>query len=183
MHPASRDVSPALTRLVVRAEGPGDRTSVVRINDEAFAGTTESRLVTALTQSGRPVISLVACIDDEGPVGHILFSPIHIRSLGVSVAALALAPMAVLPAFQRRGIGSRLVGRGLEVCASQGCQVVVVVGHPGFYARFGFLPARRLGLDSVYSTAGDAFMALELPAGALAGRGGFVEYPEEFERV
>ncbi len=152
------------------------------INDCAFAGSDESGLIEAIKRSGRPVISLIACSDDT-PLGHILFSPIQIRSEGPTLATLALAPMAVLPAFQRRGIGTLLVEAGLNKCARQGCQVVVVVGHPTFYSRFGFSPANGMGLRSVYSSAGDAFMALELSKGVLAGRTGFVEYPLEFASV
>lgn len=174
-------VHPAST-IAIRPERPEDSAAVITINDSAFAGTDESRLVEAIKQSGRPVISLVACSDDT-PMGHIFFSPIEIHSEGPTIAALALAPMAVLPAFQRRGVGTLLVEAGLKECARQGCQVVVVVGHPTFYPRFGFAPANGMGLQSVYSSAGDAFMALELSKGVLAGRTGFVEYPVEFANV
>jgi putative acetyltransferase len=168
--------------IAVRQEGPEGSAAVVTINDRAFGGTDESGLVEAIKQSGRPVISLIACSDDT-PVGHIFFSPILIQSTGPSIDTLALAPMAVLPAFQRRGIGTLLVKAGLNECARQGCQVVVVVGHPTFYSRFGFGPASGMGLRSVYSSAGDAFMALELSRGVLAGRTGFVEYPVEFANL
>jgi len=168
--------------IAIRPERPEDSAAVTSINDHAFAGTDESGLIGAIKQSGRPVISLIACSDDI-PLGHIFFSPIQIHSEGPTIAALALAPMAVLPAFQRRGIGTLLVEAGLKECARQGCQVVVVVGHPTFYSRFGFTPANNMGLRSVYSSAGDAFMALELSKGVLAGRTGRVEYPVEFANV
>jgi len=168
--------------FAIRPERPEDSAAVITINDRAFAGTEESRLVGAIKRSGRPVISLIACSDDT-PVGHIFFSPIQIQSEGPTIATLALAPMAVLPAFQRRGIGTLLVEEGLKECASRDCQVVVVVGHPTFYSRFGFGPANGMGLRSVYSAAGDAFMPLELSKGVLAGRTVFVEYPAEFANV
>ncbi len=91
--------------------------------------------------------------------------------------------MAVLPRFQSCGIGSQLVEAGLRECLERGYQVVVVVGHPRFYPRFGFRPAASVGLVSVYSGAGDAFMAIELTTGALKGRTGVVEYPEEFSEL
>jgi putative acetyltransferase len=168
--------------ITIRPERPEDSAVVITINDRAFGGTDESGLVEAIKQSGRPVISLIARSDDT-PVGHIFFSPIQIQLEGPAIATLALAPMAVLPAFQRQGIGTRLVEAGLEQCARQGCQVVVVVGDPAFYRRFGFGAATGMGLRSVYSSAGDAFMALELSKGVLAGRTGFVEYPGEFANV
>jgi putative acetyltransferase len=168
--------------IAIRLERPEDSAAVLAINDDAFAGTEESRLVEAIKQSGRRVISLIACSDNT-PVGHIFFSPIWIQSEGPTIATLALAPMAVLPAFQRRGIGTLLVEAGLKECARQGCQVVVVVGHPTFYSRFGFGPANGMGLRSIYSSVGDAFMALELSKEVLGGRTGFVEYPVEFANV
>jgi putative acetyltransferase len=168
--------------IAIRPERPEDSAAVVTINDRAFAGTAESGLVEAIKHSGRPVISLIACSDDI-PVGHIFFSPIQIQSEGLTIPTLALAPMAVIPAFQRRGIGTLLVEAGLKECGRQGYQVVVIVGHPTFYSRFGFGPANGMGLRSVYSSAGDAFMALELSKGVLAGRTGFVEYPVEFANV
>jgi putative acetyltransferase len=168
--------------IEIRPEGPEDKAAVTAINDHAFSGTAESGLITAIRQTGRPVISLIACCDNM-PVAHIFFSPIEIKLEGPPIATLALAPMAVLPEFQRRGIGSLLVEAGLRECARRGCEVVVVVGHPAFYVRFGFAPARQIGLRSVYSSAGDAFMALEIAKGALAGRTGFVEYPAEFSGV
>jgi putative acetyltransferase len=168
--------------ITIRLERPEDSAAVISINDRAFAGTDESGLVEAIKQSGRPVISLIACFDDT-PAGHIFFSPVQILSEGPMIATLALAPMAVLPAFQRRGIGTLLVEAGLKECARLGCQVVVVVGHPTFYSRFGFCPADRMGLQSIYSSAGDAFMAIELSKAVLAGRTWFVEYPVEFADV
>lgn len=169
-------------RLLIRAEAADERAAVVRINDDAFGGTAESRLIESISRTGRPTISLVACADGA-PVGHIFFSEVHMRSDGPVLSVFALAPMAVVPAWQRRGIGSRLVESGLDACVRRGGQVVVVVGHPAFYPRFGFVPASRVGLRSVYSSAGDAFMAFESPKGALAGRAGVVEYPAEFADV
>jgi putative acetyltransferase len=88
--------------------------------------------------------------------------------------------MAVLPELQRQGIGSRLVEAGLRDCARLGCQVVVVVGHPAFYPRFGFRPARSFGLRSEYAVPDEVFMAIELTEGALTGGGGLVRYLPAF---
>jgi putative acetyltransferase len=168
--------------IAIRRATPADWPAIVDINDSAFEGPAESALIGTLERSGRPVISLVALADDVA-AGHIFFSPVPIQSPGPPIPAAALAPMAVSPRFQRCGIGSQLVDAGLRECTNEAYQVVVVVGHPHFYSRFGFTPAGSAGLASVYSGAGDAFMALELTAGVLKGRTGVVEYPDEFAGV
>lgn len=169
-------------KIVIRPATAADWPAIVDINDSAFEGSGESALIGALERSGRPVISLVALADDV-PAGHIFFSPVRIQSPGPPIPAAALAPMAVSPRFQRRGIGSQLVDAGLRECANQAYQIVIVVGHPHFYPRFGFTPAASFGLASAYSDAGNAFMALELTPGVLSGRTGVVEYPDEFASV
>jgi len=108
----------------------------------------EAQLVDALRRDGDfiPELSLFA-VDEGRIVGHILFPPVTISSSEENVAALALAPMAVLPEFQGCGIGSRLVREGLAACRRLGHRIVVVVGHPAYYPKFGFSPARAQGID------------------------------------
>ena len=168
--------------LLIRPEQSADALAIADINDRAFGGSDESKLVDAIRRSGHPVISLVAEIAGVS-VGHILFSPVTIDVPDPPVAALGLAPMAVLPEHQRQGIGSQLVDAGLIECRQRGCEVVIVLGHTEFYPRFGFRPARLLGLQSEYSDAGDAFMAIELKEGVLAGRTGLARYLPEFASV
>ncbi|HVR71924.1 MAG TPA: N-acetyltransferase, partial [Vicinamibacteria bacterium] len=114
----------------IRAEEPGDHAAVFRVNAEAFGQEVEARLVDALRGSSAfiPELSLVAVRDGE-VAGHILFSRISISG-STSASALALAPMAVLPACQRLGIGSALVRQGLAEAARLGHGAVIVVGHP-----------------------------------------------------
>lgn len=167
---------------IVRPEQPGDGEAVAHVNDAAFGQAVESRLVDALRRGGHAAISLVA-VAGADIVGHILFTPVTIDAPGPALGALGLGPMSVLPERQRRGIGSRLVAAGLDACRRAGCQVVVVLGHPEFYPRFGFRPACGLGLRSEYAVPDDVFMALELTPGALAGRCGLVRYLPEFASV
>jgi putative acetyltransferase len=122
-------------------------------------------------------MSLVAESDGQ-IVGHVLFSEISIVSVGLSVPALSLAPMAVTPDHQRQGIGSMLVREGLKMCRADGHRIVVVLGHPDFYPRFGFSAKRTQNLKSPFS--GPAFMAEELTPGALEGVAGEVHYPPPF---
>jgi putative acetyltransferase len=165
--------------IEVRREQPGDEAAITHVNDKAFGQPDESRIVDAIRKAGHATIALVA-IDAGKIVGHILFSPVAIESPGPAIAALGLGPMAVLPEFQRRGIGSMLVQAGLKECARTGCQTVVVVGHPEFYPRFGFRPAHMFGLKCEFTVPDDVFMVVELISGALSGRHGMVRYRPEF---
>jgi putative acetyltransferase len=131
--------------VVVRPERPGDAPAIRHVNEQAFGRAAEADLVDALRRHGTATLSLVA-VRDARIVGHILFSPVRIESEARSTAGLGLGPMAVLPACQREGIGSRLVRTALEECRRAGHGWVVVLGHPEYYPRFGFVPASRHGL-------------------------------------
>ncbi len=132
----------------------------------------------ALRSGGYARVSLVAEVDGR-VVGHILFSDVPILTDGGTVPALSLAPMAVLPEHQRKGIGTALVRRGLEACRQQGHRAVVVLGHPDFYPRFGFSARLAVPLSSPFGGR-EAWMALELAPGALGGVTGWVRYPPPF---
>lgn len=164
----------------VRTETEADRNAIWQVNLLAFGTEAESRLVDALRADGCVRLSLVAEFGGQ-VVGHILFSDLKIISDDATVPALALAPMAVIPEYQRQGIGSALVRRGREMCQAQGHRIVIVLGHPDYYPRFGFSPELAAKLQSPY--AGPAFMALELVPGALEGVTGMVEYPPPFASV
>jgi putative acetyltransferase len=168
---------PTMAEVTVRPENPGDREAVREVNRRAFGREDEARLVDALRGGGYARLSLVA----EGGgrvVGHVLFSDLPILTQTGTLHALALAPIAVLPARQRQGIGSRLVREGLRACADAGHRVVVVLGHPDYYPRFGFSAQLAERLKAPFF--GPTFMALELVPGALAGVAGEVRYPPPF---
>lgn len=151
-----------------------------RINESAFGHADEARLVESLTRRARPLLSLVA--ESGGAIaGHILFTPVTLD--GFAELLMGLAPMAVAPDKQRCGIGSALVRAGLDGCRSLGAAAVVVLGHPGYYPRFGFVPATRFGLRCEYDAPAEAFMALELRPHALAGAGGSVRYHPAFAEL
>jgi putative acetyltransferase len=164
--------------MQIGREHPGDVDAVRRVHLAAFDTALEADLVDALREQAQPLVSLVAG-DATGIVGHILFSPVTL-AIDPAVPLMGLAPMAVLPGLQRRGIGSALVRAGLEACAGLGAAGVVVLGHPAFYPRFGFAPASRFGLTSEYDVPDDVFLALALRPGALAGRSGRVRYHPAF---
>ena len=164
----------------IRAEVPRDYLSVHQITAAAFGVETEAKLIGVLRAQASPVVSLVA--EDNGTlVGHILFSPVSLP--GSEALAMGLAPMAVTPLRQRRGIGSALVRAGLARCQELGAVAVVVVGHPEFYPKFGFSPAERFGLKCEYDVPAEAFMAIELHARALRGVSGTVKYHAVFSQL
>jgi putative acetyltransferase len=163
----------------VRPEEPADLDAIRRVNERAFEGSAEADLVEALRAKGAVTLSLVA-VGDGRVVGHILFSPVRIESSSGSAAALGLGPMAVLPELQRQGIGSLLVRSGLDACRDSGHEGVVVLGHPLYYPRFGFVPASRYGITSPWDVPDPVFMAIELRPGALRNRAGVARYQPEF---
>jgi putative acetyltransferase len=167
--------------IIIRAETADDIPAVRRVNELAFGQPDEADLVDALRANARPHISLVA-VSEGLVVGHIFFSPVTLVAEDSGPAILALAPMAVLPQSQQQGVGSHLVREGLKECQRIGCDMVVVLGHPEYYPRFGFVPASQKGLRCEYPVPDEVFMVAELKPNALSGRG-LVRYRPEFGRV
>jgi putative acetyltransferase len=168
--------------VTIRQERPEDVAEVRRVNELAFEQPAEANLVDKLRLACSDALSLVAV--EDGVVGHILFTPVVVESGERRVSGMGLAPMAVAPDHQRRGIGSELVRRGLEILRQRGCPFVVVVGHPEYYPRFGFEPASTRGLVSQWEGIPDAaFMVLILDGRAMTGVSGVARYREEFDEV
>lgn len=164
--------------VIVREETPADRDSVRALNIAAFGGAAEADLVDRLRAEADPVVSLVAEVGGE-VVGHILFSPGFLAGQP-ALAIAGLAPMAVAPGHQRQGAGSALVRAGLAACRRAGFGAVCVLGHPGYYPRFGFETARERGIDCEYDVPPEAFMIVELEPGCLEGSSGTIRYHPAF---
>ena len=165
----------------IRAEKPQDVEQISEIHRIAFGSDAEPEPVLAIRRSEGfyPELSLVAESDGR-LVGHILFSGISIQSGAHTYPALSLAPMAVVPEYQNRGIGTALVRRGQEECRRLRHRIVIVIGHPEYYPRFGFEPAGSRGLSLEFEVPDEAFMVLELEEGVLNTISGVVKYPEAF---
>lgn len=168
--------------ITVRHETSDDIPAVREVNTSAFGGRGEADLVDRLRDRGAVTLSLVA-VRHEAVVGHALFSPADIIGADVQASAVALGPMAVSPGCQLQGIGSRLVHHALDELQADGHSLLVVLGHPQYYPRFGFVPAIRLGLRCEFDAPDEAFMALELRPGAWRGGSGTVRYQPEFHDV
>lgn len=168
--------------ITIRPEQPEDIEAIRHINQDAFPSDAEADLVDALRKQVDTYISLVA-ERDKVIVGHIMFSPVTLKGEESYIRMAGLAPMAVLSGYQNQGIGSALVKEGLQVCEEQGYQVIVVLGHPNFYPRFGFVPSVRFGLRSEYDVPDEVFMVREARAGLLEGLNGVFKYDDCFNSL
>lgn len=166
--------------LTIRPESEADIPAVRTVNQRAFETPAEAGLVDALRARRASILSLVAEIDGA-VTGHIFFNTVEIKGPHGVFEAAGLAPMAVLPEFQNQGIGSALAHRGLEELRRMRLPAVIVLGHPEFYPRFGFLPASRWGIRFPLEVPDAAFMALELQPGALQGVSGVAHFQPEFD--
>ena len=155
------------------------------INDLAFGQGSESKLIENIRNTDDFITELSLVFENEKleVVGHILFSPITIETKTASIPALALAPMAVKPDFQNEGIGSILVNEGLKRCEELGHDSVVVLGHPNFYPKFGFILASEKGIKCPFEVPSEAFMVFEIKPGAMNNVQGTVQYPKVFSVV
>jgi putative acetyltransferase len=167
--------------MILRRETPEDVAQIRIVNERAFETAAEARLVDALRDAADPFLSLVA-VEDDRVVGHICFTPVTLERVDGSTLTIAgLAPMAVLPEVQNRGIGSQLVRAGLDACRAHGFEAIVVLGHPEFYPRFGFVPASRHGVRSEYDVPDPVF--LFLPFSDRNEWTGLARYHAAFSRV
>jgi putative acetyltransferase len=162
--------------MLIRDATSRDFPAIRQILRHAFGQDDEANLVEQLRADGNVLVELVAA-SDIAIQGHILYSPLAIVRGGETLRAAALAPVAVLPAFQNKGLGGELIRAGNARCKELGCVGVVVLGHAAYYPRFGFSPQIAESLQAPFS--GPHFMALEFEAGALAG-GGTVRYAKAF---
>jgi putative acetyltransferase len=153
--------------MLIRTEEERDRAAVDAVIAAAFERPLEADLVDVLRQQAQAVISLVA-ENDQIVVGHILVTPVSLTG-HADLKIAGLAPLAVAPNHQRKGIGTALVRAGLEQCKQLGFGAVAVLGHPEYYPRFGFSPSSRFGIGCEYDVAEDVFLVMELRPGYLHG--------------
>ncbi len=168
--------------ISIRHEKPEDIPLVYSIIERTFKRDAEAKLADKLRRACSDHLSLVA--DDNGTiVGHIMFTPVRIENDTV-IQGMGLAPMAVLPSRQRRGIGMLLIKTGLQILAGKGCPFVIVLGHPDYYPRFGFQPASRFNIKSQWDDVPDeAFMILVMDEKAMHTISGIASFREEFNEA
>jgi len=172
--------------VIIRTEAPADAAAIHRVVASAFPTAAEARLVDDLRRDGDLRVSLVAVDDDvQGDdariVGHVAFSPVGIANRNNN-HGIGLAPVAVLDAYRRRGIGAQLIQAGLAACREGNYAYAVVLGNPAYYSRFGFEPASTFGLADEYG-GGDAFQVMALARGGIPHGGGLVRYAAAFSAL
>jgi putative acetyltransferase len=166
---------PSDETVLVRKESPADAQAIHALHSAAFPTAAEAVLVDALRAAGQLSISLVA-IEREQVIGHVGLSPVTVDGVRLG---LGLAPVAVRLDCRQRGVAARLIREALELCRTAHAGLVVVLGDPRYYGRFGFAPGRRLALRDEYE-GGDAFQAIELVQATVPAEGGLVRYAPEF---
>ena len=171
-----------MTRVVtIRSEEAADVEVIHSIHRSAFPTEAEARLVDRLREGRKLTISLIAEVKHR-VVGHVAFSPVSIDPQSQAKQGVGLGPLAVLPEWQGKGIGERLITRGIEDCRRGGYSFIVVLGGPEFYERFGFRRASLFGLGNEYGV-DDPFMALELRLGGFPKVPGTVRYVKVFSEA
>lgn len=165
----------------IRPETKQDKESIYKINCEAFGTDIEAKIVDALRDSGQLKLSMVA--EDHGNIiGHIAYSPMTFPDARIAVNAVALAPMSVAPAFQRKGVGSRLINISVEELKRSNVDIIFLIGHPEYYPKFGFQPAfSTLGVKSNFEDVpDDAFMYLKISENPFKLENSRVFFRDEF---
>jgi predicted N-acetyltransferase YhbS len=175
-----------LVNITIRQEIKRDHRTTEDIVKKAFTDAEysdhkEQFLVNKLRNSKVfvPELSLVGEAHGES-VGHIMFTKLIVENDEGKYESLALAPVSLLPEYQNKGIGSKMINDGLRIAKELGFKSVIVLGHEKYYPRFGFRPASRWDIKAPFEVPDESFMALELETGSLAEVTGTVMYPQEF---
>lgn len=167
--------------LTIRPETSSDIASITEVCDQAFGRKAEGLLVSRLRvlEEFEPALSLVADMGEK-VVGYVLLLPVWVRTERTQHLGLTLGPIAVAPAYQGKGIGGQLIHAGHQAGRVLGYRFVVLLGHPGYYPRYGYKMAVLWELTNPWGIHNEAFMAVELVEGGLTGVNGLVDYPCPF---
>ena len=170
----------------IREEEMKDYKEVEKVVEESFktaefTDNDEHNLVNRLRKSKEFIKELSLIAEDKNRIiGHVLITKALINGENKSYETLALAPLSVLPEYQKSGIGKKLMNRGIERAKELGYKSIVVLGHESYYPKFGFEKASKYGVKPPFEVPDEAYMILELVPGGLNGVSGIVEYSKAF---
>ena len=167
--------------MLLRFEKKEDIKGIHSVHVESFETDQEAKLVDDLRLGDLDLISLVA-EENQKIIGHLLFSPVFLDS-NIKIKMMGLAPLAILPTYQNRGIGTLLVRKGLDVCVQKKIQSIVVLGDPKFYSRFGFESSVNYSIRSDFNVNPEVFQIKELEKGIFQGFAGIVKYHDRFNQL
>ncbi|GEN52203.1 GNAT family N-acetyltransferase [Halobacillus faecis] len=169
VRPEKKEDFQAIEQIIIRA-----------FENEEMSDQTEHQLVGRLRNSDAyvPELSLVA-VEKGEIIGHLMLTKVTIGE-NDSLRSLALAPVSVHPSYQNQGVGKALIEHALKKSGEKDYESVIVLGHPGYYSRFGFQPASKYGIVPPFEVPDEAFMAFELRRSALTKVFGTVHYSNEF---
>ena len=172
--------------MEIRETKDTDLRAILTVEREAFGYDKEANLVRDLLgdPSARPLYSLLA-FDNGRAVGHVLFTAARLEGKPNRASLSLLAPLAVIPDFQNQGVGGELIKEGLKHQSNAGVDLVFVLGHPGYYPRYGFKPAGVHGFEAPYPIPeehADAWMVQELRPGVIGGVSGKVRCADMLDK-
>ncbi len=172
------------TKELLRGEKQTDFDDIYELNKLAFGTDAESKLINELRKTRNYIKGLsIVLLIEEKIIGHAMLTHAHIANRGRRFGCLALGPMAILPEYQRRGYGTKLLEEALLRAKECGYKAIVVLGHSEYYPKFGFIPASNKNIRTRFNVPAENFMVLELAPNALKGITGLAEYAKEFNSV
>lgn len=167
----------------IRKEKSSDIEAIKYVNDQAFKQPVEGNIVKKIRNTDSKILSLVAEVENQ-IAGHIFFSHAEIEGHPEINKGMGLAPMAVLPAYQKQGIGTMLINKGISILKNQNVPFIIVLGHPDYYPKFGFEKASEYGIRCQWAGVPDeAFMILILDKNKMKNIKGVAKYREEWDEA
>ena len=168
--------------MKIRKSTESERKEILNIHNQAFGkekGPVIAKLVDDLLndETAMPIFSLVA-VENNKLIGHILYTKAVVTQTEISISAQILAPLAILPEKQKKGIGEKLINEGLRLLKASGTELVFVLGHPTYYPRCGFIPAGEQGFEAPYPIPEEhagAWMIQELNGDILVKNSGKIQ--------
>ncbi len=169
--------------ITIRVENKDDLITIKEINNKAFGQPEEGNIIDKIRASGSQILSLVAEIDQK-IVGHIFYSEAEIEHDNERIIGMGLAPMAVLPEYQKQGVGKKLINESISILKKKPIAFIIVLGHEDYYPKFGFDKASKYGISCQWDGVPDeAFMIMILDKEKMENVHGVARYRDEWNEA